>query len=91
MGGAPPPGPAAANHCQRCGSLIPDGAAFCPACGTAATGLSPSEMQYAGFWMRFVAAIVDGLVVGAAINLPIGLLVDSLGLALLLQTVAGVV
>jgi len=90
-GGAPSPAPGTGDHCPRCGSLIPQSSAFCPACGTAVAGLSPSEMLYAGFWMRFLAAIVDGIVVGLAVNLPIGLLVDSLGLAFLLQTVAGAV
>ena len=80
-----------AQHCERCGSLIPGYAAFCPACGNAIARASPSEMLYAGFWMRFLASIVDGIIIGILVNLPIALLVDDLGLAFLLQTAAGAV
>jgi len=70
-------------YCSKCGTMIPDGAAFCPGCGQPviapalpAPGISAapaiaapirptpaySPSIYAGFWLRFVAAIIDGVV-----------------------------
>ena len=91
-------------YCSKCGSLVEDGAAFCPACGQPVR-LSPSgsaglpapassatalpvgydpnvyptasqtappvvyaqpSVQYAGFWLRVVAYVIDGIVMGVA-------------------------
>ena len=87
-------------YCSKCGSLVEDGAAFCPACGQAlqpaastsaglpvgassAAALPPgygpnaypavsqtaprvvypaSSVQYAGFWLRVVAYLIDSVV-----------------------------
>ncbi len=47
-------------------------------------------MEYAGFWLRFIAAIIDGfcvlgitLVVTLAIAIPLGLITGSIGVAAL--------
>ena len=91
-------------YCSKCGSLVEDGTAFCPACGQAVlpsvstkpglpvgassaaalpTGYganaypaaSPAAppivyarptVQYAGFWLRVVAYLIDSVVMGLA-------------------------
>lgn len=78
-------------YCSKCGTAIPQGAAFCSACGQSvyphSTALSapvfaPSaappiarsytsvsqgpqfpQSAYAGFWLRVVAAIIDGILI----------------------------
>jgi uncharacterized RDD family membrane protein YckC len=62
-------------YCQKCGAQTDDQAAFCDKCGTALQKASPetgataptypAAVQYAGFWRRLGAAIIDGLIVGA--------------------------
>jgi len=61
-------------YCQKCGAPNDDQAAFCDKCGTAlqkpqtatdAVGMGhPVATQYAGFWRRFAAYLIDGLIVG---------------------------
>jgi len=63
-------------YCQKCGAQNDDQAAFCDKCGmalqkpspaaTAAALPYPAAVQYAGFWRRVLASILDGLIVGAA-------------------------
>lgn len=78
-------------YCTKCGSVVPDTAAFCAACGQAAVGPAvasaapvvvgapvtasgwpapptvsaqayvPLPSPFAGFWLRFVAHIIDSL------------------------------
>jgi uncharacterized RDD family membrane protein YckC len=100
-------------YCSKCGANVPEGAAFCAACGQplpgasaaqpgpevtsepivipAATSIYPAPSQqtwqapvavarptvgYAGFWLRFVAVIIDGIVlyfVQKLLFLPFGL------------------
>lgn len=61
--------------CQKCGKQVPDGAAFCQHCGGSTVSPSaavspPSQpspgpaVEYAGFWLRVVATIIDGLILG---------------------------
>jgi len=62
-------------YCQKCGAQNDDQAAFCDKCGTAlqkplsgtasAASVYPATAQYAGFWRRFAAYLIDGLIVGA--------------------------
>ncbi len=62
-------------HCHKCGAQNDDQAAFCDKCGAALqkprpeTSVAPppyiAAVQYAGFWRRFAAAFIDGLIVGA--------------------------
>lgn len=74
-------------YCAHCGLPLPEGASFCPSCGTPTTlataaplsappatsepilGTSerpvvvvPWSAPYAGFWRRFVAIMLDGLI-----------------------------
>jgi uncharacterized RDD family membrane protein YckC len=91
-------------YCTKCGSLVDDGAAFCPACGqpvqpagstsavmpagTSSAAALPTSyagnayptvpstappvvyaqpsVQYAGFWLRVVAYLIDSVVVSIA-------------------------
>lgn len=43
--------------------------------------VSTSEVKYAGFWIRFVAAMVDGIILSIATNLFTVLIVLALGLS----------
>jgi uncharacterized RDD family membrane protein YckC len=75
--------------CQSCGTPVPRSAlASYPA-----TGVSPhagvgaiayaSNVSYAGFWLRFVAYLVDGLILGIAIMalfIPLFLLMGGVAL-----------
>lgn len=54
-------------RCQVCGEENPAEARFCANCGaalvTAAEQPAPEvAAKYAGFWIRFIAAIIDGIV-----------------------------
>jgi uncharacterized RDD family membrane protein YckC len=90
-------------YCSKCGANIPEGVAFCPACGqptgSVATTVQPTAaaspaftspppvptwqapvvaptVGYAGFWLRFVALIIDGIILLFArrlLFLPFGL------------------
>ena len=61
--------------CSRCGLRVDEGARFCQGCGQEAIPASvPLPVQtsipvyaplpYAGFWVRFVASLIDGLILG---------------------------
>jgi uncharacterized RDD family membrane protein YckC/ribosomal protein L40E len=53
-----------ARFCQNCGAEVNPNAEICIKCGVKlhkAVGLA--NIQYAGFWLRLVAFIIDGLVV----------------------------
>jgi uncharacterized RDD family membrane protein YckC len=73
--------------CSKCGAAVAEGVAFCPACGQpvgavgypAATGAIPPPLprvQYAGFWLRFVAYVID-IVVIWIVAIPIYLLLGA--------------
>ncbi len=50
--------------CARCGSQISPGTNFCPRCGNSATVVSAvtDRTAYAGFWVRFVADMIDSVI-----------------------------
>lgn len=62
-------------YCSKCGALMADGEMFCSACGqafsTAAVIARPMNAQvataprveYGGFWLRFLAYLIDGAVI----------------------------
>src|SRR3989475_10729735 len=70
-----------AVYCTKCGAGLAQGAVFCSVCGqttggpttvagvpvVSAGGAWPAGpvLPYAGFWLRFVAYIIDGFVLGA--------------------------
>jgi uncharacterized RDD family membrane protein YckC len=63
-------------YCTKCGAPITEGAKYCSSCGMAVetTATSPAppvisspgtrRVEYAGFWRRFVAYIIDRLILG---------------------------
>ena len=68
-------------YCSKCGALLAEGAAFCQTCGaptdaftsmpgSVPIGSSPAALGsrpfYAGFWLRLVAYVIDGVVIGVA-------------------------
>ena len=61
--------------CSRCGLKVEDGVRYCTACGQEvgspvtppqipASVPAPAPQRYAGFWLRFVAHLIDGVVLG---------------------------
>lgn len=62
-------------YCSKCGAVMADGAVFCAACGqafsTAVAVARPMNVQvasaprveYGGFWLRFLAYVIDGAVI----------------------------
>ena len=57
--------------CTKCGSSTPANAQFCNNCGTplpvASSVVAPVfAYRYGGFWIRFLAFIIDAIIVGAA-------------------------
>ena len=62
-------------YCQECGAQNDDQAAFCDKCGATLQKAAPTAgttataytaaVQYAGFWRRFAAVLIDGLILGA--------------------------
>ena len=59
-------------YCSQCGAQNPDDARFCSCCGKPVAGgrgaplptTTAKSVEYAGFWRRFVAHIVDRLILG---------------------------
>jgi len=67
-------------YCSKCGVVMADGAVFCSACGqtfsTPALAARPMNSQavaaapsveYGGFWLRFLAYLIDGAVIALGI------------------------
>ena len=68
-------------YCTKCGAGLAQGAVFCSVCGQTTGGpttvagvpvvsaggawTAGPVLPYAGFWLRFVAYIIDGFVLGA--------------------------
>jgi uncharacterized RDD family membrane protein YckC len=69
-------------YCSRCGTQNADEAKFCQTCGvplTSAAAPGTPAVQYAGFWRRFLAYIIDGLI----LSVPNGILGVLFGLQFL--------
>jgi uncharacterized RDD family membrane protein YckC len=66
--------------CSKCGAAIPDTASVCPVCAQPTGGVAvPAyggsygatavpHVAYAGFWLRFVAWIIDSLVLQVVLS-----------------------
>lgn len=69
--------------CSKCGASVADGVATCPVCGQPAgvgVGAIPPPqppVHYAGFWLRFVAYVID-IVIVWIVAIPIYLVLGSL-------------
>ena len=89
-------------YCSKCGAPMADGAAFCSACGQAfsnAVALPRSPMmngpavaavprvEYGGFWLRFVAYLIDGVVMSLGVILVLIPLIFLTGLGALLSEI----
>lgn len=57
-------------YCSRCGSTNRDDATYCSSCGAPVSGSASaglgSEVVYAGFWLRLLAALIDGVIISSA-------------------------
>lgn len=49
------------SYCEKCKSALPEGALFCPRCGA---HVSPDSAKLAFWGERFVAYLIDGIIVG---------------------------
>src|ERR1051326_162 len=58
-------------YCPRCGQQNDPAAVYCQSCGNdlTATKRMVASSSYAGFWKRFVALIIDSVVVSVASGL----------------------
>ena len=82
--------------CSKCGANVPDNATFCSVCGQPTGGLPVPQaatgavavpgvmvrpgVQYAGFWLRFVAWIIDSILLQVAVWIILVPFMASLGL-----------
>jgi len=80
-------------YCSKCGANVPDNATFCSACGQPTGGIPVQQaaavamgvvvragVQYAGFWLRFVAWIIDRILLQVAAWIILLPFMASLGL-----------
>ena len=89
-------------YCSKCGAPMTDGAAFCSSCGqafstTVALSRTPlmnppsssaaSRVEYGGFWLRFLAYLIDGMVMGVGVVLILIPLIFLTGLGSLLSEI----
>jgi uncharacterized RDD family membrane protein YckC len=71
-------------YCQKCGNELPEGAKYCPVCGTAmpmeeapaapAVPTAPSAPEASGlvlafWWERFVAWLIDAVIIGVVVGI----------------------
>ena len=81
-----------ASYCASCGTALPAGAQFCQSCGhqigaaISATGIA--GVEYAGFWLRFVAWLIDVIILGI-IGFVLGRILDRPVAALIFQLAIG--
>ncbi|HVO37330.1 MAG TPA: RDD family protein [Candidatus Acidoferrum sp.] len=57
-------------QCKKCGSELPEGATFCPKCGTAVE--VAKVLDLANWGERFVAWLIDVIIIGVAIGVVRG-------------------
>jgi uncharacterized RDD family membrane protein YckC len=97
---APPPPPAGASqapsgdirYCSECGRAVPASqltsfgdVSVCTQCQPAYSQRMAGPRHYGGFWMRFLAVIIDAIIIGvvsAMIRIPLGLVGLGVGLNL---------
>ena len=54
------------NYCSNCGSELGENDRFCSNCGMQIVPYKEERFKYAGFWRRFVAALIDGIIISGA-------------------------
>ena len=87
------------TFCPQCGAALAEGAQFCGSCGYRLSGGVPgvaaeAGAEYAGFWQRFVAYFIDGIIVVFIAGIPsviVGLAADSPALIYVVYIVIAVV
>ena len=72
--------------CPTCGRVLESGTRFCGWCDHRST----AEVEYAGFWIRFGAYLIDGLVLGL-FGLLVGLATEDVSQANMLQIAFGAI
>ncbi len=76
--------------CSRCGLRVEEGTRYCQTCGQEVGGsgaLPPTPvgtpvsgpLPYAGFWVRFVAYLIDGVILGIPFFLVVMVLIFMFG------------
>lgn len=73
--------------CIKCGEENPAAAQYCHSCGSAISDISNMPEQYAGFWQRFAAVFIDGLIL-YFISIPIVIVVALMGSSSQTETAA---
>jgi uncharacterized RDD family membrane protein YckC len=53
-------------NCKKCGNELPEGADYCPKCGTAVKAVT--ELHLANWGVRFVAWLIDILIIGVILG-----------------------
>jgi uncharacterized RDD family membrane protein YckC len=81
-------------YCSKCGAAMADGASFCSACGQAfsraaappyaGVPAAAPRVEYAGFWLRFLAYLIDSVVMSLGVVLVLIPLIFLTGLGALL-------
>lgn len=71
-------------YCQKCGNELPEGAKYCPICGTAVTTreatapstaptapvrAEPPGLKLAFWWERFIAWLIDIIILGVIVGI----------------------
>jgi uncharacterized RDD family membrane protein YckC len=73
------------RFCQACGQEVGASEAAAPAAASpppppiAASPHAPAPQPYAGFWLRFAAALIDGLILGIPFWIVVGVLIAMFG------------
>ena len=80
-GAATADGSAFCGSCGRpiIGYSVAQASAGAPAVGAASEVATTATRTYAGFWLRFVAYVIDGLIVGAAVIVVAAIAIGFLG------------
>src|SRR5512141_2056243 len=62
---SPAPIPSNVLFCSKCGASVAPGVAYCSKCAAPQPGayvVPVARVQYAGFWIRFLAILLDGII-----------------------------
>jgi uncharacterized RDD family membrane protein YckC len=87
------------TFCPVCGATLTTGAQFCGNCGTRLSpagtiapgpAASAAGVEYAGFWIRLVAFIVDAVIL-TVIDILITLIIEGAGARFLIGLLIGIV
>ena len=54
------------SYCPKCGSEVSAQDNFCSSCGNLISATKYERFSYAGFWRRFAAIFIDGIIVSGA-------------------------